>query len=628
MSRGHDAAHRLRPPDAHAAEQLAVGDHREAVRASLEAAVEAPLDQRDGSRRRRLRDPADDPDGMPGLAQELGEARRLVRHEHDARPLAQPVLDAVDQALRPARRQHGLPPAEEVARRQALRRVGHPLRLARLGLPGELQGPRAVEAGLPVPRREEGLRPVPGQLALLHQLAVAFLGLAPQEVGGLREVARLVEDEQGAGVEVVEARGRGDEPRPHLGRVARGQRASRRDRRGPLGRGLAGEPCQVQGEALGQPSRQPAEACPDRVRPSVGQQELGRRQERDLADGPHGPLVGRVEGAQRVDLVAEELHPDRQRRRRREHVHDAAAPGELAPARHLEHRRVPTVEELRQERLQPDARPRPQRPERRGQVVRREGGLEQRLDAGDEHLGRTVPPRRQRRHPCGRLVGHQLRALVGERRPRLQDGDQRRVAQPRPQLLGHPVADLRVPGNPADPLGDRVERERRGEEGLRPVRDRRQSDVPAVHRRRRDRTEPLAEGREGARRVEQAWQRRQVRNATPRPSLDRAAIARPRRRGSSRPSGAPARRRPQLRSAFRAAGSRSSTSASAEARSRSTRCSLASAAARRSAHSRATRSATLRWRVVRPRYRSLNAGSARPRRGPIRRFRRRPFRRR
>ncbi len=135
-----------------------------------------------------------------------------------------------------------------------------------------------------------------------------------------------------------------------------------------------------------------------------------------------------------------------------------------------------------------------ERPERRGQVVRGERGLEQRLDAGDEHLRRAVPPRRQRRHPRGRLVGHQLRALVRERRPWLQDGDQRRVAQPRAQLLRHAVADLRVAGHPADPLGVRVERERRGEERLRPVRDRRQADVPAVHRRRRDRAEPLAEG--------------------------------------------------------------------------------------------------------------------------------------
>ena len=186
------------------------------------------------------------PTGCPASPRSSARRGAWSETEHDARPLAQPVLDAVDQALRPARRQHRLAPAEQVARGQALRREGHPGRLARLGLPGELQRPRAVEPRLPVARREEGLRPVLGQLALLHELSVALLGLAPQEVGGLGEVAGLVEDEQGGRVEMVEARGRGDEPRPHLRRVARGQRAPRRDRRGPLGRRLAGEPCQVQ----------------------------------------------------------------------------------------------------------------------------------------------------------------------------------------------------------------------------------------------------------------------------------------------------------------------------------------------------------------------------------------------
>ena len=126
--------------------------------------------------------------------------------------------------------------------------------------------------------------------------------------------------------------------------------------------------------------------------------------------------------------------------------------------------------------------------------------------------------------------------------------------------------------------------------------------------------------------MEQPGQRRQVGDAPPGATPGRAAITRPRRRGRRAPAAAPARPRAGrgCPPSGRAAGSSSSTSASAETRSRSTCCSLASAAARRSAHSRATRSATLRWRVVRPRYRSLNAGSARPRRGPARRSRRRP----
>ena len=62
---------------------------------------------------------------------------------------------------------------------------------------------------------------------------------------------------------------------------------------------------------------------------------------------------------------------------------------------------------------------------------------------------------------------------------------------------------------------------------------------------------------------------------------------------------------PPPSSARRAAGSRSSTSASTDAVSRSSSFSASSDAARRSAHSRETFSAMFRWRVVRPRYRSL-----------------------
>ena len=65
-----------------------------------------------------------------------------------------------------------------------------------------------------------------------------------------------------------------------------------------------------------------------------------------------------------------------------------------------------------------------------------------------------------------------------------------------------------------------------------------------------------------------------------------------------------------------AAGSSSSTSASTDAFSRSSSFSVSSEAARRAAQSRATFSATFRWRVVRPRYRSLIAASPRLRRPP------------
>ena len=126
---------------------------------------------------------------------------------------------------------------------------------------------------------------------------------------------------------------------------------------------------------------------------------------------------------------------------------------------------------------------RPERADVRGQVVGRERRLEQRLDAGDEDLGGARSPGGEGGDPGRGLVGDELAALVGERRPGLEDRDQRRVAEPRAQLLRHPVADLGVARDPADPLRVRREGEGRREVRLRPVRDGRQPDVLAVHAR-------------------------------------------------------------------------------------------------------------------------------------------------
>ena len=140
--------------------------------------------------------------------------------------------------------------------------------------------------------------------------------------------------------------------------------------------------------------------------------------------------------------------------------------------------------------------------------------------------------------------------------------------------------------------------------------------APGPSRSRRVAKEPVAWSSRGS------AARSGTRRPAPRPGVPRS----PARAGEAPRACRRAREAsPAAPASGRAAGSSSSTSASAEARSRSTRCSLASAAARRSAHSRATRSATLRWRVVRPRYRSLNAGSARPRpRRPVARVATRP----
>ena len=88
----HDATERLGPPDADGAEELAVGHEDEAVRATLEAAVQAAFDERHRAGRRCLGG-VGDRDRMAALVQELGEARRLVGGKDDPGALALPVVD-------------------------------------------------------------------------------------------------------------------------------------------------------------------------------------------------------------------------------------------------------------------------------------------------------------------------------------------------------------------------------------------------------------------------------------------------------------------------------------------------------------------------------------------------------
>ena len=154
-----DAPERLRPPDADRPEQLAIGDEREAVGATDEPAVEAALDQRDRARRRRLPHPPDDRDRVAGLAQHVGQPRRLVRGEDDPGVVGPPGLDGLDKSPGTTGRQDGLPPPERVARGE--RAAGHRDVLGRDRFPGELEGPRADEAALPVARRQVGRRASP-----------------------------------------------------------------------------------------------------------------------------------------------------------------------------------------------------------------------------------------------------------------------------------------------------------------------------------------------------------------------------------------------------------------------------------------------------------------------------------
>ena len=145
------------------------------------------------------------------------------------------------------------------------------------------------------------------------------------------------------------------------------------------------------------------------------------------------------------------------------------------------------------------------------QIGRVDGVLQQRLYAGYQHAGPATTPGCQRRDTRGRLVGHELTALVGERSPRLQHGNGGRVAQPGGQLLGHPIADLRVARDPADPLTG-GEHEGRREERFRAMGNSRDRRMATARRRAlAGRSEPLAEARERPGRREEPGQPGKIR---------------------------------------------------------------------------------------------------------------------
>ena len=187
---------------------------------------------------------------------------------------------------------------------------------------------------------------------------------------------------------------------------------------------------------------------PELVAGGRAQQELARGQHRRHGHGSHAPLVGRVECAQRLDLVPEPLDAQRQRLPGREHVHDAAATGHLAASAHLRHH---LVAEVGQGVEHPVLRQPLARPHHHRLSGRADGGSVRWNSAwtlATRTRGRAAGPRRERRDPRRALVPDQLAALPGERGAWLEGHDRCRVAQPRDQLLGHPVGDLRVARHP------------------------------------------------------------------------------------------------------------------------------------------------------------------------------------
>jgi hypothetical protein len=206
--------------------------------------------------------------------------------------------------------------------------------------------------------REIGRGPVLRQLPCIGQLGPSFVRLAPQEGRGLADVARLVDDEDRARIEMVEAGGRSEVSGPHFGGIADCERP-RFARRGRPQRivSRALESGEVGGQPLGEAARGTPEALADGGYARGWEQELRRGQEDGPFDLAGRPLVGRVERAKRIDLVAEELDPDRQLHGGRKDVNDPAAPRELASPRDFEGRAVAQVEEVAKQSILCEARP-------------------------------------------------------------------------------------------------------------------------------------------------------------------------------------------------------------------------------------------------------------------------------
>ncbi len=257
---------------------------------------------------------------------------------------------------------------------------------------------------------------------------------------------------------MVERAGRADDGRPDLGRITHveGPRSVGVGRRS--GPGLAAlEPDEVGRQPVGQRARVSPQAGAEHAGTPGRDEKLGGRQQLHRIGRADRPLVGRVEHPDLVDLVAEQLDPDRELRAGGEDVDKPAATGHLPPAGNLENGLVAEAKELGEQVALADAVASAQDARPRRQVLGEDRGLEKGLDRGHQDADGPTPPSCQRRHPGRGFVADQLAALEGERAPWLQHRDGARIAKPRHELVRDAVADLGVAGDPAGalPIGTR-----------------------------------------------------------------------------------------------------------------------------------------------------------------------------
>ncbi len=115
-----------------------------------------------------------------------------------------------------------------------------------------------------------------------------------------------------------------------------------------------GQPRGILGQQVGRRGR----AGNDRL-PAVDRQELRCWHEVDCLEAPARGLGHRVEAADRLDLVPEQLDAHRISATRRPGVDQPAAVRELADPRHLDARLVATGDEALEQRALPDSLPDP-----------------------------------------------------------------------------------------------------------------------------------------------------------------------------------------------------------------------------------------------------------------------------
>ena len=269
--------------------------------------------------------------------------------------------------------------------------------------------PGRVRGQLALPREE--LRALGGQLVLLGR-------------GGEHRVL-LVDDQQRALAEVVEQR-----------RLA-GERAVA----GGRGQLAAAQRRQLPGDLLdaaARPLRDAIEAAREFEQRVVVREPLAGRADHRLVEALDRALRLRVEAADRLHLVAEQLDAQRQRGGRREDVEDAAAPRRLARPLDERSERVAGLDEPERQRVEgdpPAGRDAAGPGAEIGAARRRAGGGG---DGGDDERRPRITL--SQREPCedgeAALRDRGRRRLTGVGQARSRREEQRVVTDPHAERLG------------------------------------------------------------------------------------------------------------------------------------------------------------------------------------------------